>query len=138
MKQGFVKSSPTFFRLIRISMLLFIVAMLLLAALFPAPLQEAANPAMTPNPVKSAWFLLWIQELASYSGLLINAVILLGLGFLVLPWLPGNRHIHRAGWFPREQRIVNLVTVLVFLGILLLTMIALYLRGSNWSLVFPV
>jgi quinol-cytochrome oxidoreductase complex cytochrome b subunit len=137
MKQGFVKSSPTFFRLIKIGMLLFLCAMLMLAALFPAPLQEAANPALTPNPVKSAWFLLWIQELVSYSGLLINAVILLGLGFLALPWLAGSRHIHRARWFPREQRPINLVTVAIFLGILLLTVVALFLRGSNWSLIFP-
>jgi len=137
MKQGFVKSSPTFFRLIRNSMLFFVAVMLTLAALFPAPLQEAANPAVTPNPVKSAWFLLWIQELVSYSGLLINAVILLGLGFLVLPWLPGSRHIHRAHWFPREQHWINVVTPVVFAAIVLLTMIALFLRGSNWSLIYP-
>ena len=137
MKQGFVKSSPHFFRLIRISMLLFIVAMLLLAALCPAPLQEPANPALTPNPVKSAWFLLWIQELVSYSGLMIYAVIALGMGFLALPWLPGSRHIHRAHWFPREQCLVNLVTLAIFVAILLLTMVAMFLRGSNWSLTIP-
>jgi len=138
MKQGFVKSSPLFFRLIRNSMLFFIAAMLVLAALFPAPLQEAANPAVTPNPVKSAWFLLWIQELVSYSGLLINVVILLGLGFLALPWLPGIRHIHRARWFPHEQRLVSTLTVMILSAILVLTMIALFLRGNNWSFAFPV
>ena len=137
MKQGFVKSSPHFFRLIKLSMLLFISAMLILAALIPAPLQEAANPAQTPNPVKSAWFLLWIQELVSYSGLLIYVVIAIGLGFLALPWLPGSGRINRARWFPREQRIINLVTVAIFIAILLLTMIAFFLRGSNWSLTIP-
>jgi len=137
MKKGFVKSSPHFFRLIRIGMFSFVVAMLILAALIPAPLQEPANPALTPNPVKSAWFLLWIQELVSYSGLLIHAVIALGAVILALPWLPGSRHIHRASWFPREQRGVNLATLAVFSAILLLTLIALFLRGSNWSLVSP-
>ena len=67
MKHEFVKSSPLFFRLITRSMYACAAALLLLAALVPAPLQEQANPAVTPNPAKSAWFLLWIQELVSWS-----------------------------------------------------------------------
>ena len=43
--------------------------LLLLAALVPAPLETPADPAHAPNPAKSAWFLLWIQELVSYSTL---------------------------------------------------------------------
>ena len=62
MKTGFVKSSPHFFRLISRSFWLLIVSLLIAAAFIPAPLQTAADPALTPNPVKSAWFLLWIQE----------------------------------------------------------------------------
>jgi hypothetical protein len=134
MKQGFVKTSTHFFRLIKLAMLLFAVSMLFLAAFIPAPLQEAANPALTPNPVKSAWFLLWIQELVSYSRFMIYPVLALGSLFLLLPWLPGTVHLHRARWFAREQRVVNLLTIVICCGILALTMIALYLRGANWSL----
>jgi len=133
MKDGFIKSAPHFFRLINRSMLLLTLVLLALAALLPAPLQEAADPSRTPNPVKSAWFLLWIQELVSWSRFMIYPLILLGLVFLLLPWLPGSLHLHRASWFPREQRFVNLLTIATFLVILILTTVAFWFRGSNWS-----
>jgi hypothetical protein len=136
MKSGFVKSSPHFFRLISRSMYALIVSLLLLAMLLPAPLQEQANPAVTPNPAKSAWFLLWIQELVSWSRLMIYPVILLGCLFLLLPWLPVGPRIHRAVWFPREQRTVSAVTIILAATIVVLTVVAMFFRGENWSLVF--
>ena len=135
MKDGFVKSSPRFFRLIERSALLLVAVLLLLATMIPAPLKVPANPSLTPNPVKSAWFLLWIQELVSWSRLMIWPVMALGGLFLFLPWLPGTGYVHRGRWFPREQAAINLLTVLVFAGILLLTVIALFFRGVNWSLI---
>jgi hypothetical protein len=133
MKNGYVKSSPRFFRLIERSALLLVALLLLLAPLIPAPLQEAADPARTPNPVKSAWFLLWIQELVSWSRTMIWPVILLGCIFLFLPWLPGTGHVYPARWFPREQRAINLLVVFVFIAIVGLTSIALLFRGENWA-----
>ena len=136
MKQGFVKSSPHFFRRITRSMYALVVSLLVCATFITAPLQEPANPALTPNPVKSAWFLLWIQELVSWSRLTIYPVMLLGCLFLLLPWLPGSVRMHRAGWFPREQRAVSAITIIVAAAILALTVMALFFRGSNWSLSF--
>ena len=138
MKRGFVKSAPLFFGLIRRSMLLLTALLLVAAALVPAPLQEAANPALTPNPVKSAWFLLWIQELVSYSRLAIYPVMALGCLFLLLPWLPGSVHLPQARWFAREQRGINLLTVATFGAIVVLTMVALFFRGKNWSFSLPL
>jgi hypothetical protein len=138
MKDGFVKSSPRFFRLIERSALLLTALLLLLAAVIPAPLQEAANPARTPNPVKSAWFLLWVQELVSWSRLMIWPVVLLGLLFFFLPWLPGHAHVHRARWFPKGQSAISAMTLLVFAAIVALTIIALFFRGANWSLSFHI
>ena len=136
MKNGFVKSSPRFFRLINTSMYALAAALLLLAALIPAPLQEQANPAVTPNPAKSAWFLLWIQELVSWSRLMVYPVMLLGILFLLLPWLPVGTRIHQASWFPREQRAVSAITVILAAAVVLLTVVAMYFRGANWSLLF--
>lgn len=136
MKNGFIKSSPHFFKLITRSIYALVTILLLLATLITAPLQMQANPALTPNPAKSAWFLLWIQEVVSWSSLMIYPVVLLGCLFLLLPWLPGSVRIHRASWFPREQRAVSSVTILLTAAILILTVIAMYFRGSNWSLVF--
>jgi len=136
MKNGFIKSSPYFFRLIKRSMYALTAALLLLAALIPAPLQEQANPAVTPNPAKSAWFLLWIQELVSWSRFMIYPVMLLGCLFLLLPWLPVGVRIHRASWFPRELWAVSAVTVMVVAAIVLLTVVAMFFRGGNWLLIF--
>jgi hypothetical protein len=136
MKHGFVKSSPVFFGLIIRSMYGVAATLLLLAALVPAPLLEQANPAVTPNPAKSAWFLLWIQELVSWSNLMIYPVILLGCLFLALPWLPVGARIHKAIWFPHEQKVVSAVTLILATAIVALTVVAMFFRGANWSLVF--
>jgi len=136
MKNGFVKSSPRFFRLIGRSMWLLVILLLVLAALVPAPLQIAADPAVTPNPAKSAWFLLWTQELVSYSRWMIYPILLLGLLFLLLPWLPGQLRMHHASWFPAGTRAISVLTLVTFFIIISLTFVAYFLRGPNWSLGF--
>lgn len=136
MKNGFVKSSPDFFRLISRSMYALAIFLLTLAVMMPAPLQEQANPAVTPNPAKSAWFLLWIQEMVSWSRFMIYPVILLACVFLLLPWLPLSSHVHRASWFPREQKFVSVLTVTAVIVFVLLTIVAMFFRGADWSLLF--
>jgi len=136
MKTGFVKSSPYFFRLISRSFWLLVSALLTLAALVPAPLQTAADPAFTPNPVKSAWFLLWIQELVSWSRFMIWPVMFLCAVCFLLPWLPGQVRVHHARWFPPGQRLISICTVVVTVTLLLLTITGLYFRGADWLLVF--
>jgi len=136
MKSGFVKSSPHFFRRIGRSFWLLLAILLPLAALLPAPLQTAADPASTPNPVKSAWFLLWIQELVSWSRFMIWPVILLCAVCFLLPWLPGQVRLHHARWFPPGQRLISFCTMLISAALLLLTVIGLYFRGADWALVF--
>jgi hypothetical protein len=133
----YVKSSPFFFRLIGTAMVLAAAVLLVLAFLFPAPLQEPANPGVVPNPVKSAWFLLWIQELVSYSAFMIYPVMIGALFFLLLPWLPVITPAHRGSWFPRDQRLVSGGTLALFLIILLLTVVASFFRGENWAFVSP-
>ena len=135
--RGYVKSSPTFFRLVKRSCALTCFALLALAALIPAPLQEPAALATVPNPVKSAWFLLWIQELVSYDKRLIYGVIGIALLFLVLPWFRFIPVPDRAQWCPRQRFSLTLFTLAVFLGIVLLTVIALCFRGENWRFVLP-
>lgn len=134
---GYLRSSPHFFRLIRRAFLAALGALAVLAALIPAPLQEQADFAVVPNPSKSAWFLLWMQELVSYSTWFIYPILLLGLLTLLLPWLPGSPPVERARWLPPEQRLVTILSLLLFAVIVALTVLALLFRGENWSLVWP-
>jgi len=135
-KYGFVKSSPHLFRLISRSFRLLTTTLLMLAAFVPAPLQTAADPSSTPNPVKSAWFLLWIQELVSWSRFMIWPVMLLCAVCFLLPWLPGQVRLHHARWFPPGQRLISICTLIVSAMLLLLTITGLYLRGTDWALLF--
>ena len=72
------------------------VALVLLAALFlftaltPAPLQEQANPGMSPNPAKAPWYFMGVQELLVHlhPSYAVFVVPLLALAFfLMLPYL---------------------------------------------------
>jgi hypothetical protein len=132
-----VKSSPHFFRPVTRAIVLGIGVLLLLAAFVPAPLETPADPAHAPNPAKSAWFLLWIQELVSYHTLAIWAAIALAACLACLPWLPLPRLEH-AHWFPREHRLVALLAPLASVFILVLTLVGLFLRGPDWRLALPL
>jgi hypothetical protein len=135
--KGFVKSSPYFFRIIKRAMALFYGAVLIFAAFITAPLQAPADISLVPNPVKSAWFLLWIQELVSYSRYAIYPVVLLAVLFLALPWLPPSHTTHKARWFSRELLSVNVMTLITFNVIVVLTIIAMFFRGGNWEFIVP-
>lgn len=131
----YVKASPYFFRIVKIAFALTLATLLLLAFFIQAPLQGPADIGRVPNPSKSAWFLMWTQELVSYSNAMIYLILGLGLTFLLLPWLPFSPPAQQARWLPREQRGVSGLTLLSFFGIVILTLIALYFRGKNWSFV---
>lgn len=137
MKKDYIKSSPTFFRMILVAMGLCAAVLVLLAWLISAPLQEAADLSRVPNPSRSAWFLLWMQELVSYSNNFIYLIIGMGAFFCLLPWLPRTEPAFWATWFPKDQWLINLITVLSFALIVLLTISAMYFRGENWSFVWP-
>ena len=137
LREQFVKSSPHLFRLIKLAAALFCGAVLTLAVFITAPLQVPADISRVPNPVKSAWFLLWIQELVSYSKYYAYLVGVLGGLFLALPWLPPNRPAEKARWFPGDQLLVNVMTVITFCTIITLTIVAVFFRGKNWDFIVP-
>ncbi len=93
--------------------------------------------SQAPNPAKAAWFLLWIQELMGYSKHLIYAVLLAGVYFFLLPYLPKSPQATKAQWLPRDQMWVNIITLLFFFSIIALTVIAMFFRGENWAFVYP-
>ncbi|MBW2690022.1 MAG: cytochrome B6 [Deltaproteobacteria bacterium] len=132
----YVKVTPHFFRIIKIAFIVTLVSLLFFAFFVQAPLQGPADISRVPNPSKSAWFLMWTQELVSYSSNMIYLIIVLGLVFLLLPWLPVSPSSDRACWLPQEQRGVNFLTLISFFFIVLLTVIAMYFRGENWTFVF--
>lgn len=131
-----VKSSPDFFRPVTRALVLCVAALLVLAFLVPAPLESPADPAHAPNPAKSAWFLLWIQELVSHGNSAVSVVVALAALLVSLPWLP-LRRLEHARWLPREHRLLAVVVLLAASVVLGLTLVGLFLRGPDWRLVLP-
>ncbi len=136
MKPDHVPSSPHFFRPVVRSLVALVVLLAVAAAFLPAPLGVRADPAHAPNPAKSAWFLLWIQELVSHGTVWMYAVLALAVAFTVLPWLR-PRPATRAAWFAPGERLFGALTVGLLLAVLALTIVAYFFRGEQWRLSWP-
>src|ERR1700675_344303 len=84
-----------------------ILVVFALAIAFNAPLQDLANPSLTPGEAKAPWYFAGLQELLSHlqpmvAGVLIPTAALLFL--LVLPYID-----RRKGWRIRDRKVVVIV-----------------------------
>ena len=145
-----VFSSPELVRRIVLVFLLVFNATLLLSIFFDAPLEEAANAAITPNPAKAPWYFLWLQELVASTTVRIGAVTISG-GFIGGILVPGVLLILAAAWpfldrsplsaqgrwLPSERRRQNAVFLAVALGMIVLILISMYCRGPSWGFYLP-
>lgn len=101
-----------------------------------APLEQPANPVVTPNPSKAPWYFLGLQEMLVYfapwmAGVMLPLLIILGL--MALPYLDVNPK--GTGYYSiRQRRWVWLVYHFGFLNLwIVLILIGTFLRGPNWS-----
>ena len=81
-----VPSTPYLTTRLLIVVLLTLVIAAALSIFIAAPLEEAANPEVTPNPAKAPWYFLGLQEMVGYSafmgGVLIPGIVVIGLAFI--------------------------------------------------------
>lgn len=134
-KDKYIKSDPYFFKIIKISSIIMIIFILIGAYFFDAPLKEKAEPFNAPNPSKSAWFLLWTQELASYGSYYIYLIILFFIIYMVMPFFIKKVPEH-AIWFHKSYKVINILTTIILLIIITLTIIAYFFRKEYWLLGF--
>ena len=145
-----VMSSPNLTRRLVVVLLGTLAVASLLTMLFRAPLEEAANPAVTPNPAKAPWYFLWLQELVTtttftvggftVNGALIGGIILPGLlvlAAIVWPYLDKSPVSATGTWWPKERRRQNTVFLAIVAAILILTVIGTFLRGPYWNWYWP-
>ena len=95
-----VPSSPFLTTRITLITVLTVLVTVILAIFVQAPLEEAANPEVTPNPAKAPWYFLGLQELVGYSALIGGAVIpfIVLLGLALIPYI--DKEQNRIGsWF---------------------------------------
>jgi cytochrome b-561 len=149
-EEDVVFSSPELVRRVVLVFLLVFNVTLLLSVLFNAPLEEAANPAVTPNPAKAPWYFLWLQELVasttvrigrlSVSGGFVGGILVPGVLLLlaaVWPFLDRSPGSTEGVWLPRERGRQNLVFGLLALAVIALIVVGLYFRGPSWGFYWP-
>lgn len=106
-----------------------------LGVAFDAPLQEMANPNLTPPVAKAPWYFAGLQELLAHfhptvAGVLVPSAAVL---FLVLvPYLDRGR-----GWRARERKTLVIVFTVLVAAAVALTVIGAFFRGPGWSWVWP-
>ncbi|MCG3176019.1 MAG: hypothetical protein MOGMAGMI_00957 [Candidatus Omnitrophica bacterium] len=105
-----------------------------------APLEEPANPTISPNPSKAPWYFLGLQELLVYfdpwiAGVLLPTFIIIGL--CAIPYI--DRDTDGSGYFSFKKRRAVISTYLFGFWILwvLLIVIGTFMRGPNWNFFGP-
>lgn len=123
------------------------IALIICAALLivwsmalPAPLEEAANPTVSPNPSKAPWYFLGLQEMLVYfdpwlAGVVFPTVIILGI--MAIPYLDTNKE--GQGIYSFERRRMDVSIFLFFWLVLWIFLIitGTFLRGPNWNFFGP-
>src|SRR6266699_217781 len=110
-----------------------VIVMVLVALFWDAPLEQLANPLLTPNPAKAPWYFLGLQELLHFfppfvAGILIPTLVVIAL--VVIPYFNVNIE-GEAIWARRPSQ--NLRIVLITVG-LLLAFLGLY---RAWTVLVP-
>ena len=105
-----------------------------------APLEEPANPALTPNPSKAPWYFLGLQEILVYfdpwiAGVVIPSLIIFGL--CAIPYIDINPKGN--GYYTFKERSFSIVTFSFGFLILWVSLIVLgtFFRGPGWNLFMP-
>ena len=101
------------------------IVLVIVSLVWDAPLEQLANPLLTPNPAKAPWYFLGLQELLHYfpplvAGIIIPALVIVAL--VVIPyfnvnikgdplWVAGENRSRRFQIF-----MVPVVALLIFLA----------------------
>lgn len=109
-----------------------------ISVFFNAPLEELANPTVTPNPAKAPWYFLGLQELVHYSAF-VGGVLLPGFivaGLIAVPYL-GKPGEGTGIWFSRKRLLPNVIFGLFVIGMTSLIILGTFFRGADWKFVTP-
>jgi menaquinol-cytochrome c reductase cytochrome b/c subunit len=109
------------------------IVLVVIALLWDAPLEQLANPLLTPNPAKAPWYFLGLQELLHYfppvvGGVLIPTLVVVAL--IVIPYFNVNIQGEPLWNSPRRHLLPIVASVLAAL----LAVLGAY---EAWSVLVP-
>lgn len=110
-----------------------IIVMVLVALFWDAPLEQLANPLLTPNPAKAPWYFLGLQELLHFfppfvAGILIPTLVVVAL--VVIPYF----HVNIEGrplWAVQASKRFGIIA-----GVLALLLVVLAIVDA-WTIIVP-
>jgi quinol-cytochrome oxidoreductase complex cytochrome b subunit len=107
--------------------------LVVLALFWDAPLEQLANPLLTPNPAKAPWYFLGLQELLHYfppvlAGVLIPTLVVLAL--VVIPYFDVNIEGEPL-WAHRNRQRLQ-----IYVGVVSALMVFLAIYGA-WTVLVP-
>ncbi len=112
------------------------VVLVIWSIVLKAPLEQPANPVVTPNPSKAPWYFLGLQEMlvffdASIAGVTLPILTIIGLA--AIPFLDFNKKGN--GYYTiKERPFAYLVFQFGFLQLwILLILVGTLMRGPNWN-----
>ena len=119
--------------------LLILAIVMIMALFFDAPLEEQANPAVTPNPVKAVWFFVGIQEVLSWGAPFWFGVVIPNLAIVILMLIP---YLDRGpavapDWFHPSRRWQNILFTAFVTIVIGLIIIGQFIRGPGWVFYWP-
>lgn len=97
-----------------ITFMVLVIALVAVALVWDAPLEQLANPLLTPNPAKAPWYFLGLQELLHYfppmvAGIIIPTLVVIAL--VVVPYF--NVNIQGAPFWSKNPK----RTLAIFLSV---------------------
>jgi len=121
-------------------MIVLTIVLIVWSILLPAPLEQPANPADSPNPSKAPWYFLGLQEMLVYfdpwlAGVVFPTLIVVGL--MAIPYIDTNPKGN--GYFTLKERKAEIAIFLYGFLVLwvLLVVSGTFLRGPNWNFFGP-
>jgi hypothetical protein len=122
-----------------LAVLLCVVLLAVVSMLFNAPLEDAADPTLTPSPARSPWYFVGLQELQTYfdpwiAGVAIPALIFFGL--CAIPYIDPTR-TGQGIYSLRERPMASAIFLTGLVGWFVLLAIGLWFRGPGWAWVWP-
>ncbi|MBI1803483.1 MAG: cytochrome C [Ignavibacteriae bacterium] len=148
-RQGFLDEStlsekiqvwPNLVRVEFLGTLFVMVVLVFWSFLIDAPLEEPANPTLTPNPSKAPWYFLGLQEMLVYfdpwiAGVVLPTFIILGL--MAIPYIDINEKGN--GYYTFKERSWSILIFCFGFIVLWVSLIVLgtFWRGPGWYFFFP-
>jgi hypothetical protein len=135
-----IHSWPYFVRIEFIAGLIMLLGLTVWSLTIDAPLEEPANPGVTPNPSKAPWYFLGLQEMLVYfdpwlAGVVLPTLIIVGL--MVIPYIDVNPRGN--GYYTFRERWFAIVTFFFGFHVLWVVqiIIGVFLRGPGWNFFAP-